>query len=420
MRAVLYLAIFAAILPAQSLEDQIAKIAKDLQPLLVECRRDIHMHPELSNNEVRTGKLIAEKLRTLGLEDIKPNVAGNGVTAVLKGGKPGPVVAWRADMDALPIDESNFSAPYKSTVKGVKHACGHDAHTTIGLGIAETLSKVKDQIPGTVKFLFQPAEEGVPGVASYGARLMVSEGALENPKPSAIYAFHVAGNVPVGKIAYTDEAASSASSGVNITFTGRRSHGAYPYQGIDAVAVASQCILALQTIHSRRIDTVNPSVFTLGTIHGGDRRNVIAETVTLTGTIRTFSEAVTDQYEALIKQTLDGCTSAMSATYDFKLRRGNIPMMNNPGLNKAALPVIERVLGPGSTVAQGPGLFGEDFSQYQKVIPGTMLFLGTANAAKGITAGVHTAEFDIDEDALSLGVHTGSKILLDYLTRNAK
>ena len=420
MRAVCLLAILAATVPAQTLDDQIAQIAKSLQPLLVECRRDIHMHPELSNNEVRTGKLIVEKLRALGLEDIKPNVAGNGVTALIKGAKPGPVVAWRADMDALPIDESSFNAPYKSTVKGVKHACGHDAHTTIGLGIAETLNQLKSEIPGTIKFIFQPAEEGVAGVTDYGARLMIKEGALENPKPNAIFAFHVASNVPVGKIAYTDNAASSASTGINITFKGRRAHGAYPYQGIDAVAVASQCILALQTIHSRRIDTVNPSVFTLGTIHGGDRRNVIAENVTLTGTLRTFSEAITDQYEAMIKQTLNGCTSAMNASYGLDFKRGNLPMLNSPALNKAAAAVIEKNLGTNSALAQPPGLFGEDFSAYQRVIPGTMLFLGIANPAKGITAGLHTAEFDIDEDALSIGVHAGSKILLNYLTGNAK
>lgn len=420
MRAVLTTILLTCSLSAQSLDDKIAQIAKSLQPLLVECRRDIHMHPELSNNEVRTGKLIAEKLRALGLEDIKTNVAGNGVTALLKGTKPGPVVAWRADMDALPIDESTFPAPYKSTVKGVKHACGHDAHTTIGLGIAETLNQLKNEIPGTIKFIFQPAEEGVSGVESYGARLMIKEGVLENPKPNAIFAFHVSSGSPTGKIAYTDNAASSASSTVNITFKGKRAHGAYPYQGIDAVAVASQCILALQTIHSRRIDTTDPSVLTLGTIHGGDRRNVIAESISITGTLRTFSESVTDKYEALIKQTLDGCTSAMAATYTFNLKRGNIPMLNSPELNRAAVPVIEAILGPKSAVAQGPGLFGEDFSAYQRVIPGSMFFLGIANPAKGITAGLHTAEFDIDEDALSIGVHAGSKILLDYLTRNAK
>ena len=420
MRSVLCFLCCAVFVAAQSLEDQIAKIAKDLQPRLVECRRDIHMHPELSNQEVRTGKLITERLRALGLNDIKPNIAGHGVTALIKGGKPGPTVAWRADMDALPIDESDFNAPYKSTVKGVKHACGHDAHTTIALGIAETLNRVKDQLPGTVKFLFQPAEEGVAGVPDYGARLMIKEGALENPKPDAIYAFHVTNGAPTGKLNYTDNAASAAGASIAITFKGKRAHGAYPYQGIDAVAVASQCILALQTIHSRRIDPANASVFSLGTIHGGDRRNVIAETVSLTGTVRTFSEDVTNQYEALIKQTLDGCTSAMNASYELTFKRGNLPMLNNPALNKSAIAALERTLGPNTVTATAPGLFGEDFSAYQRVIPGAMLMLGIANPAKGITAGVHTAEFDIDEDALSIGVNAGSQILLEYLIRNAK
>ena len=420
MRAVFTFAAIVALLPAQTLDEKVARIAAKLQPLLVECRRDIHMHPELSNQEVRTGKLVAEKLRALGLEDVKANVAGHGVTAVLRGGKPGPVVAWRADMDALPIDESNFNVPYRSTVKGVKHACGHDAHTTIGLGIAETLMQVKEQIPGTVKFLFQPAEEGVPGVASYGARLMIQEGALENPKPAAIFAFHVAGNVPVGQFGTIDNAASSASTGIEIQFRGRRAHGAYPYQGIDAVAVASQCVLALQTIHSRRVDATQPSVFTLGTIHGGDRRNVIAETVTVAGTLRTFSEKITDQYETMMRQTLDGCTSGMGASYALQFRRGNIPMVNSPELNRSAAAVIEKALGPKRVVVLSPGLFGEDFSAYQKVIPGTMLMLGVGNPAKGIMVGVHTAEFDIDEDALSIGVHAGSKILLNYLNGNSK
>ena len=378
------------------------------------------MHPELSNQEVRTGKLITERLRALGLEDIRPNLAGNGVTALLRGGKPGPVVAWRADMDALPIDESASNAAYKSTVKGVKHACGHDAHTTIALGIAETLQELKAEIPGTVKFIFQPAEEGVTGATEWGAKLMIKQGVLENPTPSAIFAFHVHGALPVGKIAYTDNAASSSSARVNITFKGKRSHGAYPYQGIDAVAVASQCIVALQTIHSSRISTLDPSVFVLGTIQGGDRRNVIAESVKVAGAVRTFSDKVLDDYEARIKQTLNGCTSAMAASYDLSYERFYPAMMNSPTLNKAAVPVIEKVLGQSNIVQLGPGMYGEDFSLYQRVIPGSMFMLGTMNAAKGITAGVHTAEFDIDEDALSIGVHTGAKILLNYLNGNSK
>ncbi len=420
MRAVLCLVLLVPIAFAQSLEERITSISKSMQARLVECRRDIHMHPELSNQEVRTGKLIAERLRTLGLDDVKTNIAGNGVTAVLKGGKPGPVVAWRADMDALPIDESSFDVPYKSTVKGVKHACGHDAHTTIGLGIAEALSQVRSELPGSVKFVFQPAEEGVQNAEEWGAKLMIKQGALENPAPAAIYAFHVAPNLPVGKIGYTDNAASSSSASIRISFKGKRAHGAYPYQGIDAVAVASQCILALQTIHSRRIDTLDPSVFTLGTIQGGERRNVIAENVTVAGSVRTLSDKVLDDYETKIKQTLDGCTSAMGAAYTLDYKRFYPAMMNSPALNSAAVPVIEGVLGAKNALQIGPGLFGEDFSFYQRVVPGVMFMLGVGNAAKGITAPVHTANFDLDEDALSIGVNTGARILVDYLIRNAK
>ncbi len=409
-----------ALLPAQSLEDQIAAIASKMQSRLVECRRDIHMHPELSNQEVRTGKLVAERLRALGMDEVRSNVAGNGVVAVLRGGKPGTTVAWRADMDALPIDESSMDVVYKSTVKGVKHACGHDAHTTIGLGIAEALLQIREQIPGTVKFLFQPAEEGSGGAAIAGAKLMIQEGALENPAPAAIFAFHVAGNLPIGTINYTDNAASAAGATVRIHFKGKRAHGAYPYQGIDAVAVASQCIIALQTIHSRRIDTLDPSVFSLGTIQGGDRRNVIAEAVNVTGTVRTFSDKVMDEYEAKIRQTLEGCTTAMGATYELGFRRGNLAMINNPALNQAALPVLQKILGAAHVKQQGAGMFSEDFSLYQRAIPGTMFALGVSNPAKGITANVHTAEFDIDEDALSLGVRAGASIVLDYLNRNAK
>lgn len=420
MKAASLLALLALPLAAQTLEERIAAIAKQIEPTLIECRRDLHMHPELSNQEVRTGKFVAERLRALGFDEVKPNVAGHGVVALLKGGKPGPVVAWRADMDALPIDESNFNVPYKSTVKGVKHACGHDAHTAMGLGIAETLMKIKADLPGTVKFLFQPAEEGVAGVTDYGARLMIKEGVLDNPKPQSIFAFHVSSMLNAGEIGYTDDAASSFSGTVTITIKGKRSHGAYPYQGIDAVAVASQCILALQTIHSRRIDSTKPSVLSLGTIHGGDRRNVIAEQVKVVGTLRTFSDEVADEYEAKIKQTLDGCTEGMGAGYEFALKRGNSPMMNSAALNRFGEPVLEAVLGAGKVKRLAPGLFGEDFSQYQKLIPGTMFFLGVANQAKGITAPVHTAEFDLDESSLAIGVRAGASLLVNYLTKGVQ
>ncbi|MFN7543655.1 MAG: M20 family metallopeptidase [Acidobacteriota bacterium] len=420
MRVLIWIGAAAAMVGAQTIEERIGEAVKAMEPRLVECRRDLHMHPELSNREERTGKLVAERLRALGLDEVRAGVAGHGVVGVLKGRQPGGVVAWRADMDALPIDESKLNVPYKSTVKGVKHACGHDAHTAIGLGIAEALVKVKEELPGTVKFLFQPAEEGAGGAASWGAKQMIAEGALENPRPGAIFALHVGTHIPVGQMSTTDNAASAASGAVAIEFQGKKAHGAYPYQGIDAVAVASQCIVALQTIHSRRLSSQEPSVFSLGTIHGGDRRNVIAESVKVTGTVRTFSDKVLDQYEAMIHQTLKGCTGGMGAGYRLEFKRSYPAMMNSPSLNEGARPVLERLLGKGNLVTVGPGMFAEDFSYYQRQVPGVMLGLGVANAAKGLTAGLHTAEFDLDEDALAIGVKAGAHVVVDYLRRSGQ
>ena len=419
MKAVLWFGTVAVLGWGQSREVRVAELTAAMRERLVECRRDLHMHPELSNEEVRTGKMISERLRVLGYTEIKTNVAGNGVVAVLRGGKPGPVVAWRADMDALPIDESAMTMPYKSTVKGVKHACGHDAHVAIGLGMAEVMMKMRDEVPGTVKFIFQPAEEKAQKVPSWGAKLMIEEGAMRDPAPEAIFAFHM-GMLPVGTLGWADNAASAASDDIHIAITGKRAHGAYPYQGIDAIAVASQCIVALQTIHSRRIDTRDPSVLTLGTIHGGDRRNIIAESIEMTGTVRTYSDKNQGLYEGLMRQTLDGCTSAMGATYKLTYTKGYPSMLNNPALARKVLPAIERVVGAGKVQLREPGMTGEDFSYFQRVVPGVMFTLGGGNAAKGITAGNHTAEFDIDEESLPIGVKAGVGILFEYLDKGGK
>lgn len=420
MKAVWCFGIFVLSGWAQTREARVAELVSAMRERLVECRRDLHMHPELSNHEVRTGKMIAERLRAAGYTDIKTNVAGNGVVAVIVGAKPGPVIAWRADMDALPIDESAMAMPYKSTVKGVKHACGHDAHVTIALGMAEALMKMRAELPGTVKFIFQPAEEGAQDAAVWGAKLMIAEGVMKNPAPEAIFAFHMSAGLEVGKLAWTENAASAASDTVNIKIIGKRSHGAYPYQGIDAVAVASQCILALQTIHSRRIDTSDPSVLSLGTIHGGDRRNIIAETVEMTGTVRTYSEKTQNDYERFMKQTLEGCTGGMGATYTLDYRRGYPSMQNDPALARRVLPAIERVVGAANVATRGPGMTGEDFSYFQNLIPGVMFGLGASNTAKGISGGGHTAEFDIDEESLVVGVRSGVGIVFEYLDKGAK
>src|SRR5436853_6457692 len=275
------------IAPAASRDQQIAQAAEAMRARLIEQRRDFHMHPELSNREERTARIVAERLRALGLE-VKTNVGKHGVVALLKGAKPGPVVAVRADMDALPIQET-IDVPYKSQTPGVKHACGHDAHTTIELGVAEILSKMRPEISGTIKFIFQPSEEGAPAGEEGGASLMIKEGALENPRPTAIFGLHVMPVVEVGQIAYNSGPAMASSDHFVITIHGKKVHGAYPHDGIDAVVVAAECVTSLQTIRSRRIDTTEPLVITVGIIQGGNRFNIVADEVKLEGTVRTLT-----------------------------------------------------------------------------------------------------------------------------------
>jgi amidohydrolase len=402
---------------AASREQQIAQAAEALRPRLVEQRRDFHMHPELSNREERTSRVVAERLRALGLEDIKTGVGKYGVTALLKGAKPGPVVAVRADMDALPIQET-IDVPYKSTVPGVKHACGHDVHTTVQLGVAEVLSKMRDQISGTVKFIFQPAEEGPPPGEEGGAPLMIKEGALENPRPQAIFGLHT-GQFEVGQVAYHSGPAMASSDRFDITIRGKKSHGAQPHLGVDAIVVAAECVTAIQTIHSRRIDPLEPLVITVGTIKGGDRNNIIAEEVKMDGTMRTMSEDVRVRAQEMMRQTLASVTSAYGATFDLQFGKPNPVTYNDPKLVEETMPTIRRVVGDQNVIAPRPFMPAEDFSYYQKVIPGFYYFLGVGNKAKGLAPMWHTADFDVDEESLVIGVRVMSNVLLDYLDRHA-
>jgi amidohydrolase len=401
-------------------QDAITKAAEALRPTLVAQRRDFHQHPELSNREERTAKVIADKLRALGLEDIKTGVGKYGVTALLKGKLPGGVVAVRADMDALPIQE-NIDVPYKSKNDGVKHACGHDAHMAIQLGVAELLSQMRDQIRGTIKFIFQPAEEGAPAGEQGGAKVMIEEGALANPAPSAIFGLHVMPTIEVGQVGVNNGAAMASADRINIKIKGKKVHGAYPHDGVDAVVVAAECITALQTIRSRRIDTQDPLVITIGSIHGGNRFNIIADEVVLEGTMRTLSENARTKAKAMIDQTLKGITAAYGASYELNIPASVNPVTyNDPKLVAATLPTFRRVLGEANVSAPKPQMGAEDFSLFQQKIPGIFYFLGVGNKAKGVTAMIHTAEFDLDENALVIGVKTMSNVLVDYLDRTAK
>ncbi len=425
---VLLLGLFTSILPQASSgnhrrvdsarEQRIAQAAESLRSQLIAQRRDFHMHPELSNREERTSRIVAERLRSLGLTDVKTGVGKYGVTALLKGAKPGATVAVRADMDALPIQEVN-DVPYKSQVAGVKHACGHDAHTTVELGVAEVLSKMRGEISGTIKFIFQPAEEGPPAGEEGGARLMVKEGAMDNPRPQAIFGLHTLPSIEAGQIAYQSGPAMASSDRIYITIHGKSSHGAQPQTGIDAIVVAAECITALQTVRSRRIDPQEPLVISIGLIQGGRRNNIIADEVKMEGTMRTLNEDVRQRAQTLMKETLANITAAYGATFDLKFEENAAVTFNEPKLVEETLPTIRRIVGDQNTLSIKPFMPAEDFSYFQKVSPGFYYFLGVGNRARGITASWHTADFDIDEESLVVGVKVMSNVLLDYLDRHA-
>lgn len=402
--------------PPAAREARIAAAAESLRAQLIEVRRDFHRHPELSNREERTAQLVAERLRALGLDDVKTNVAGHGVTALLRGGKPGPVVALRADMDALPIEET-LEVPYKSLNRGVKHACGHDVHTAIGLGAAEVLSGLRAELPGTVKFIFQPAEEGPPRGEEGGAPLMIKQGVLADPRPEAVFGLHVAADLPVGQIGYCAGAALASADGFGITIRGKMSHGAWPQEGVDAVVVAAECVLALQTIHSRRLDTREPSVISVGTIHGGKRGNIVADEVRLEGTVRALTDSTRQRIKELMRTTLAGVTAAHGARFEFDYHEGDPITYNEPKLVEECLPAVRRIVGETNVLARKPVMGAEDFAFYQQVIPGFYYWLGVANPARGITAMIHTPEFDVDEDCLVIGVKVMANLAADFLER---
>ncbi len=397
---------------------KISLAAESLRASLIEQRRDFHMHPELSNREERTARVIAKRLKELGLDEIKTNVAHHGVVALLKGNKPGPVVAVRADFDALPINET-MDVPYKSQNPGVKHACGHDVHAAVQLGVAEILSKMRDQIPGTIKFIFQPAEEGPPAGEEGGATLMIKEGALENPKPLAIFGLHTSTEVEVGKVGARAGPAQASSEMFDITIKGKMAHAALPQKGIDTILVAAECVTALQSIKSRRIDSFEPVIITIGTIHGGNRRNIITPEVKMEGTVRTLSEEVRSRVKELMKQTLDGVTSAYGATYDLQMTEGTVVVVNDPKLVEATLPSMRRAIGETNVITVPQRMGAEDFSYYQKVVPGFFYRLGSGNPARGIVADAHTPEFDVDEECLVVGVKVMANVLVDFLERHA-
>ena len=393
-----------------------------VEPQVVAWRRDIHEHPELGNRETRTAKLVADHLTKLGLE-VKTGVGVTGVVGVLKGGKPGPVVALRADMDALPVTE-RVDLPFASKVKttyngaevGVMHACGHDNHVAILMGTAEVLAGMKATLPGTVKFIFQPAEEGPPDGEEGGAALMIKEGALENPVPDAIFGLHVF-PLPVGEVRYRPNGFLASADSFKILVKGRQTHGAAPWKGVDPIVVASQIVLGLQTIASRQLDvTLTPSIVTVGIIKGGVRNNIIPDDVYLEGTLRTFDAAVRTDIHERLKRTAKSIAESAGATADVTVTLGYPVTVNDPALTEKMVPTIARVTGPDHS-AVGQAITGaEDFSYFAEKVPGLFVALGVAPPGDpDKAASNHSPLFYADEKALPVGVRLLSNLTVDYM-----
>ena len=411
-----------AALAQSSLRPAIDSKANAIESKVVEWRRDIHMHPELGNQEFRTAKKVADHLRSLGIE-VTEGVAVTGVVGYLKGGKPGPTVALRADMDALPVTERNDlpfksvnTATYNGQETGVMHACGHDTHVAILMGVAEVLASMKDDLEGNVKFFFQPAEEGVYDADIAGAELMVKEGVMEDV--DAVFGLHIASQMEVGKIGYRSGPAMAAVDNLEITLTGRQAHGASPWSGIDPIVTSSQIVMGLQTILSRSVNiTENPAVVTVGAIHGGIRHNIIPEKVEMIGTIRTFGDDQQALVHKRITEVVTNIAESAGAEVDLKIEKLYPSTVNDPALTAEMLPSIQATAGEANVISMPPITGAEDFSFFQREKPG--LFINLGGMKKGgdpsKTPSHHTPGFYIDEGGFTLGVRTLSYFVVDYM-----
>jgi amidohydrolase len=417
--------LMSATLEAATLDQRIDDASKKVESKVIACRRDIHEHPELGNRETRTAKIVADRLRELGIE-VKTPIAHTGVIGILHGGKPGKVVGLRADMDALPVTEQ-VDLPFKSTVRttfnghevGVMHACGHDAHVAILLGVAEVLAGIREEIPGTVKFLFQPAEEGAPEGEEGGAKLMVKEGALDNPKVDAVFGLHVTSRYPVGQIAYRSGSMMAAVDSFKIVVHGKQTHGAYPWLGVDPIVVASQIVLGLQTIPSRQVDSsLAPSIVTVGAIHGGVRNNIIPDDVEMIGTIRSLDAKMRDEIHTRIKRTAEDIAKSGGATATVTIDEGYPITYNDPAVTEQMVPTLRRVAN-GNVEVINAVLGAEDFSFFQQKVPGLFFFLGTRQNGKTAeeAASNHSPLFYVEESGLELGVRAIAHVAVDYLSK---
>lgn len=410
---------------AQTSQARIDQLAKSVESKVIEWRRHFHQYPELSNREVKTAAKIAEHLRALGLE-VQTGVAHTGVVGLLKGGKPGPVIALRADMDALPVTERNslpFASKEVTTFNdqqvGVMHACGHDTHMAILMGVAEVLASMKKDIKGTVKFIFQPAEEGSPKGEEGGAELMVKEGVLENPKPEVIFGLHISSQTPLGKITYRSGGLMASVNDMKITVKGRQAHGAAPWSSVDPIVVSAQIINNLQTIVSRNLDiTENAGVVTIGSIHGGVRSNIIPEQVEMLGTLRALSLNDEQLLISRVKQIATKTAEAHGATAVVEIPySSHYPVtFNDPGLTEKMVPSLRKAAGDENVLIIAPHTGAEDFSFFQEKVPGLFFFVGACppEVDPATAPSHHTPDFMVDERGMLTGLKAMLHLTLDY------
>ena len=387
-------------------------------------RVHIHQNPELGNREFKTAELVADHLTALGIE-IETGVAHTGVVGVLRGGRPGPVVAIRADMDALPVTEDTVF-PFKSTVRttylgkevGVMHACGHDVHTAVQLGVASVLADMKADLPGTVKFIFQPAEEGAPPGEEGGADLMLREKALENPVPEAIFGLHALPSLEVGTVGYTIGPAFAAVDHFTIKVRGKQAHGARPEEGIDPVVMASEIVLALQTIRSRTLSPLEPSVVTVGIFSGGERFNIIPQEVHLEGTVRTYNPEVRDTVENRMKTILEGITRAYGGAFELEYNRGTPSVINDPALSREMAGYLAGAPGVDKVLELPPTMGGEDFAYFSNTVPGFFYRLGVTRPGQP-SGGLHTPTMTADSESVTVGMRAMTHLVLEFLNGRA-
>lgn len=415
---------------AVALKPKVDEMAKAIEAKAITWRHHLHQYPELSNREFKTAAYIEAHLRQLGLE-VRNEVAHTGVVAVLRGGKPGPVVMLRADMDGLPITERS-PLPYASKEKGefngkevgIMHACGHDTHVSSLMAAAEILTSMKKDLQGTIVFLFQPAEEGAPTGEAGGAELMIREGALDNPKVDVAFGLHISSMLEVGKLRYKPGPMLAAVNTLTMTVHGKGSHGSAPWMGIDPIVASAQIIMGLQTIISRQTDlTKEPAVITIGKIEGGVRANIIPEDVTMIGTIRTFDTTMQRVIHEKIRTTATNIAESMGATVDITIDKGYPVTMNDIELTRKMLPTLFEVAGGENNVWLSKASTGaEDFSFYANKVPGLFVFFGgmAPGSNKAEVASHHTPDFRVQDESLSLAMRTYCYLALDYMAQAAK